>query len=259
MCTTSITLNRRKKGVSTILGTLIFIGILFTSVIPMMLVMNQADTIYTQTVHEMESRDQERASEKADAYAYPINGTSNQLKIRVSNKGVVPIKIIRAWINDEIHSQDEVIRTQETAVLGPFTVTLVNSSTYAIKVTTERANSYASTTGTLYYTDGYWFTPSLGIHVLVLNWFGKYQIRVYNGSAASPIWQSEVPYETQGIDIGDVEWTEVGMDTAGYYWVEVLKKIGGDWKHVPGSPIPVVITWPGGSPVINVIADGRGF
>jgi hypothetical protein len=33
-----------RKGISTILGTIIFIGILFTSIIPMYISMNQADT-----------------------------------------------------------------------------------------------------------------------------------------------------------------------------------------------------------------------
>ena len=46
---------KKRKGVSTILGTLIFIGILFTSVIPMLLVMKQADTIYTKKIHDLEN------------------------------------------------------------------------------------------------------------------------------------------------------------------------------------------------------------
>ena len=41
-----------KKGVSTILGTLIFMGIIFSAYIPMTLVMKQADNIYEQEIHE---------------------------------------------------------------------------------------------------------------------------------------------------------------------------------------------------------------
>ena len=37
---------KRRRGTASILGTIIFIGILFSSVIPMYLVMRQADTIY---------------------------------------------------------------------------------------------------------------------------------------------------------------------------------------------------------------------
>jgi hypothetical protein len=52
------------------------------------------------------------------------------------------------------------------------------------------------------------------VHVLVLDWFGKYQIRVYNGA-----WTSPDPYQTQSIDIGDVQWTEVNMTHSDNYFV----------------------------------------
>jgi archaellum component FlaF (FlaF/FlaG flagellin family) len=246
--------SRRRRGVSTILGTIIFIGIMFTSVIPMMLVMKQADTMYTQKVHEMEARDDERSGEIITINAYPVNNNSDQLKVEVENIGVVSVKIIRVWINDQSYSENAVIKTGDTSDIGPYAVTLENDTSYSIKVITERGNSFASACGVLYYTDGYWFTPSIGIHVLVLNWFGKYQIRVYNGS-----WTSPDPYTTQGVDIGDINWTEVNMTKDGPYWVEVKKKVGGSFQDVPSTPVPVYITWPGGSPVINVIVDARDF
>ncbi len=246
--------SRRRRGVSTILGTIIFIGIMFTSVIPMMLVMKQADTMYTQKVHEMEARDDERSGEIITINAYPVNNNSDQLKVEVENIGVVSVKIIRVWINDQSYSENAVIKTGDTTDIGPYAVTLENDTSYSIKVITERGNSFASSCGVLYYTDGYWFTPSIGIHVLVLNWFGKYQIRVYNGS-----WTSPDPYTTQGVDIGDINWTEVNMTKDGPYWVEVKKKVGGSFQDVPSTPVPVYITWPGGSPVINVIVDARDF
>jgi archaellum component FlaF (FlaF/FlaG flagellin family) len=245
---------RRTRGVSTILGTIIFVGILFTSVIPMLLVMKQADTIYTQKVHEMEARDDERENEILEASAFPVNTTSDDLKVTVDNIGVVSAKIVRVWINDENYSESTVVQAGDTGTLGPYTVTLENDTTYAIKITSERGNTYASTTGVLYFTDGYWFTPSIGVNVIVLNWFGKYQIRVYNGT-----WTSPDPYSTQGIDIGDVQWTEVNMTHQGNYFVEVKKKIGADYENVPGTPVPIVIQWPGGSPMVNVIVDARDF
>ena len=86
------------------LGTLIFIGILFTSVIPMLLVMKQADTIYTQKIHEMEARDDERDNEILEASAFPVSTTSDELKVKIENTGVVSAKIIRVWINDDNYS-----------------------------------------------------------------------------------------------------------------------------------------------------------
>jgi archaellum component FlaF (FlaF/FlaG flagellin family) len=245
---------RRRRGVSTILGTIIFVGILFTSVIPMLLVMKQADTIYTEKVHEMEARDDERDNEILEASAFPVNTTSDELQVKLKNIGVVSAKIIRVWINDDNYSESTVVQAGDTSTVGPYSVTLENDTTYAIKITTERGKTYASTTGVLYYTDGYWFTPSIGVNIVVLNWFGKYQIRVYNGT-----WTSPDPYQTQGIDIGDVQWTEVNMTNQGNYFVEVKKKIGSDYLNVPGTPVPIVIQWPGGSPMVNVIVDARDF
>ena len=242
---------KKRTGVSSILGTIIFVGIMFTAVIPMMLVMKRADTVYTQTLHEVETADEERENEIVEIYAYPVEEASDDLKIRVSNNGVVPIRAIRIWINDDNYTQSTLIDSQEYEILGPITVQTQDGESYVIKVTTERGNTYTSVAGTLYFQDGSWFTPSLGIHVIVLNWFGKYQIYAYNTT-----WSSPNPYETTGMDIGDVTWTEV-VNSPGNYNVAVKKKIGGNWQHLPGSPIDVIITWPGGSPVINVIADGR--
>lgn len=240
------------------MGTLIFVGILFTSVIPMYLVMKQADNIYTQKVHEMGISDQDRAREAIEAHTYPLTSTSNQLKVKVTNTGVVPVKIVRVWINDVSYSVSTSIASQSDVVLGSFTVTLQNGKAYVTTVTTERGNSFASTSPTLFYINGYWFTPSLGIHIIVLNQAAaKYKIRVYSGSVDNPTWTSPNPYETQGTDFQNIEWTEL-IPTQGGYSVEVKKKVGANWVNLPGTPVPVTIVWPGGSPVINVIADGRG-
>ena len=64
-CTLS---NKRRKGVASIFGTIIFIGILFTTVIPMMLVMKQADTIFEQKTHEMEVLYQEGVKDKLERF-----------------------------------------------------------------------------------------------------------------------------------------------------------------------------------------------
>ncbi len=250
MRTINITYLRRRRGISTILGTLIFIGVLFTAVIPMFLVMKQADNIYTRNVHEMEIEDQDRASEAIEAHTYPLTSTSDQLKVKVTNTGVVPVKIIRVWINDVSYSASTSIASQDSVVLGPFTVTLQDGKAYITTVTTERGNSFASTSAALFYIGASWFTPSLGIHVIILNQAtAKYKICISNTT-----WTS-VPYETPPANI-NVEWTGL-VSTQGDYSVEVKKKVGGSWVNLPCTPIPVTIEWPGGSPVINVVADGR--
>jgi len=61
----------RKKGVSTILGTIIFIGILFSAYAPMILTMRQADVYYEQEKHEVEILDDEKRREELAFYVYP--------------------------------------------------------------------------------------------------------------------------------------------------------------------------------------------
>jgi hypothetical protein len=63
---------RRKRGVSTTLGVIIFVGILFTSVIPMALVMRQSETIYEQNELELKRQDDDQDREDIDVYVYPL-------------------------------------------------------------------------------------------------------------------------------------------------------------------------------------------
>jgi len=267
MRTTRTTYLRRRRGVSTILGTLIFIGILFTAVIPMFLVMKQADNIYTQNVHEMEISDQDRAREDIKSYVYPLNATSNDIYVKVANTGVLPVEIVRVWINDINYSQTTLVASQDTQVIGPITITPQNGSNI-VTLTTKRGNCFGPTTETLYYdfNDGYWFTPSLGIHIIVINVQGKYKIWVHNSTCPLP-WNVNgqiLAYDTDtnALDHGEIECTQLidalpnGLPHD--YTVVVQKKVGNDYKNVRGTPVPVVVVWPGGSPVISVIVDGRG-
>ena len=243
MRTTRILYHRHKRGVSTVLGALIFVGILFSAVLPMYLVMRQADTIYDQTMFEMEHRDEERAREKLYVCAYP-SSNSSELKLLIKNRGDPLVKIIRAWVNDDYHSQDVVIQSMEDCVLGPFPVSLQDESYYAVKVTTERGNIFSSAAGVLYYSDGIWYTPELSVSVTILNNQGQYSIQVANET-----WTSE------GIIHGDFIKT-FEVNDPGVYTVTMKRKVSGQWKELSASPAVVEITWPDGPPIAFVFAEG---
>ena len=56
------TMCRKKRlGISSILGTIIFVGILFSVYVPMTLVMKQADNIYERKIHEAKIGDFDKA------------------------------------------------------------------------------------------------------------------------------------------------------------------------------------------------------
>lgn len=246
------------------MGTLIFVGILFTSVIPMYLVMKQADNIYTQKVHEMEISDQDRAREAIEAYAYPLDTSSPDIYVKVTNTGVVPVDIVRVWVNDEVkYSTPTPVASQDTAVIGPITIPNPSGS-YIVTLTTKRGNSFAPTSETLYFNNGYWFTPSLGIHIIVTNVAGKYKIWVQNTTWNYSSYERIFAYETgtKAMEHGEIECTQLITAAANglphTYSVYVQKTVGQNDINVQGTPVSVVIKWPGGSPVINVIVDGRG-
>ncbi len=93
------------RGVSTILGTLIFIGILFSAIVPMQLVMKQADNIALQRTHEAQIADQEQEDEDIEVYPVPIPG-EDQLNVTIINKSEFPVNIIHLWINDTSYDQE---------------------------------------------------------------------------------------------------------------------------------------------------------
>ncbi len=167
---TSIIYHRKRKGVSTILGTLIFIGILFTAVIPMYMVMNQADTKYQQKKLERERFDEERAREELYVIVYPTGvAAPDNITIAVENMCELTVKIVRIWINDTIHDQESIVKSMSPLMLGSFDVSPpegINSS-YDVRVTTDRGNVFESGSGPMVYDGWDWAVETKLINVLI--------------------------------------------------------------------------------------------
>lgn len=254
MRTTNIMPIKERRGVSTIMGTLIFIGILFTSVIPMMLVMKQADTIYTKKIHEIEIRDDERERENLIVYTYPDD---QKINVKIKNSGNIPVKIVRVWINDQCNVTDELISTNSEKVLGPFEVQeLEEGDTVEVKVTTERGNVFHCVSGTLYYSGG-WSTTSYGICVIIHNpKGGEFQIKLWNVTR-EPDPQWDVFYQSHCKEWEDVIATTPVLEPSSEYQVDVYERKGTNWKRLPGCPIPTPIDYPNGPPFIMVWLDAK--
>jgi len=241
-------MSSKRRGISTILGTLIFIGVLFSAIIPMELVMKQADTYYAQAIKENSQFEYEKASEDMKMYAYPVGDTSNEIRVKVDNRCEMPIEITRLWIRDEYISINESVPVSGSETFGPYTVDLQADTSYPIRVVTGRGNKFGSISDNLYYGDGVWYTPSLGISVNIANEKGKYYIKVSNAT-----WSVE--YLTQGQDFGDlIKYFEVSEP--GNYYVIARKSTGGGYVDLPGTPMTVVIQWPDGTPIVFVYTSG---
>ena len=241
--------NKKRKGITTILGTLIFISILFTTLLPMQITMLQTDTHESQLIQELKLADSEREQEKITLVTYPTTTTGSSLKVRIQNTGTIDIKIVKVWIKNQVFIVNENVVKGQIRILGPYDIELSPNSSYPVKVVTERGNLYGSNAGNMIYTsNGVWFTPSLGINVYIANDKGKYWVQVSNST-----WNSE-PYITSGQDFGDlVIWFDV--DTIDTYHV-VCKKNSANGPNLPGTPIDVSILWPDGSPIVFVYTSG---
>jgi hypothetical protein len=250
-------LRRRKKGVSTILGTIIFIGIMFTTIVPMALVMKQADTIYAQRIHESTIDDQDRDKEAATIYGYPVSNVSSELMLNVENTGAVPFKVVRVWVNDENFSESTMVASLESKEIGPYNVSIENGTSHVVKVTTERGNSFVSMSGSLYFDDGEWFTPFFAIIVQINN-EGANKYRIYldykNGTKVLVYPPPEVPNK---VDTDLLISAIIPLETDGTYKIWVEKKMGSDWVNLPGTPVDnIILQWPNGSPIVNVVVNG---
>jgi len=164
---------RGGRGTSTVLGTLIFVGIMFTAVIPMLLVMRQADTLHEMRKHELECLDKERAMESLCLYVCPQDIDSPYVDVMIVNKGYFVAHVIKIWINDEYEIVNVEIPSMLEETLDPFEITRVEGAEYDIRAMTDRGNVYTSETGILSYHDGKWVTETLGIRLIFPSRPGK--------------------------------------------------------------------------------------
>ncbi len=158
-----------RRGISSILGTIIFVGILFTAVIPMFIVMRQADTLHEMRKHELEIFDEERKGEELYVYVFPTVD-SDDLTLRVENRGNFIVKIVKIWINENSYPEENFI----VQPMGAHEKTLTDyftpepSEYYFITVTTERGNIFSSDSGSLYYdSEGEWDGGIFMINVII--------------------------------------------------------------------------------------------
>lgn len=207
-----------KSGMSTVLGMLIFIGILFTTVIPLFLYVNQVNSLYDVTVAEMRRFDEERENEQLDVYAYP--DSSNNLTIYIKNRCALPVKIVRVWVNDTTPALPDLplrIEGVSSGIIEDIQIPLTGD--FDVWVVTERGNVFASQTNTLHITESGWSggNDPYSINILIEKPPGQrsYNIRVYTdlGDPESSIYSTEVSSVRTYILL----WFPVGYEPNTYY------------------------------------------
>ncbi len=231
---------------SSILGTLIFVGILFTAVIPMYLTMNQADIIFEQEKHEIARVDEEKGREEISFYSYP--DTSDDLVVVIQNNSPVGSKIVRVWINNTIHDTSTELDPMEGGVeIGPYDVPVVEGASYNLRLTTERGNIFDSSSGDLEYGNGSWIVESKIINVIISSGGVVFKVYLYKWEASDWVQKNYAQvWKIGGSAFKPFEVSEWGN---GEYRVEV--KRGSNTIHDEDG---LMMEWPDGPSTLWVYA-----
>lgn len=170
MHSTGILFHKFRRGTSTILGTLIFVGIVFTAVIPMFIVVKQADTLFEQSKYELGILDEERNNEALYVYVYTVDQIGEDppyLIIKVQNKGELSVKIVRLWINNNpipLNYDIQPMSEKEEIYTYPASE---ETDSYYVTVTTDRGKSVAFDTPLNWEMGMGWDSDILSINVLI--------------------------------------------------------------------------------------------
>jgi len=152
---------------------LIFIGILFTCVIPLFLYVNQVNSYYDQAVIEMEHIDEDKQREMIDVYAYPFSNTSKAIYVYVKNQCPFSVDVIRIWVNDHCYNYTLKVPGLGWNVTEAIDLTGIlptqGNITVNTKVTTRRGNIISSLVNPLYYSAaaGWSSSGTLSINVVI--------------------------------------------------------------------------------------------
>ena len=140
---------------------------MFTAVIPMMLVMRQADIFYESKMLELRRQDEEREREAIEFYAYPSSVSDpGWLNVTVNNVFELEVKLTRLWINNDIVPVNVSVDSMRSVDVGSFEIDAQDGSAYKAMIVTERGNKYVSETGTLHFNNGEWESETLGFNLI---------------------------------------------------------------------------------------------
>lgn len=242
-----------RRGTSTVLGTLIFVGIMFTAVIPMLLVMRQADTLHEMRKHEITRADDERDRENIEVYPNP-SLIEPEMNVTLINTGGVSAEVVGIWINDTYYPVSEQISTFSSHEVGPFPAATVEGAEYEVCATSTRGNVYTSEIGTLRYEEGKWISETLGFNLIfpsrpgktkrTNNWLNELRITIEQGGDilyvnSTMYWAISASEKFFQLDEAGVHQIIVYIWCKSQYWEKIY-----DTEHS--------IDWPAGDPIIEL-------
>jgi hypothetical protein len=244
--------SRPGRGLSTVLGTLLLVGILFTCIIPVFLYVNEVNNYYDRTVVDMKIADEERGMENLEVYAYG-EGDSNNVSLFIINRGTLNAEVLRVWsVRADMqraivfNSTLKIAASAQATITGLDLTRIIANDPYVdyfnFEVVTSRGRKYPSLVNPLHKSPSGWETlgQRYQIHVVIYSDWGKsdnYVIQVKNATEG-------FKFETSR------EWTSHGdyygiftVPNAWSYNVTVNGMKGMKSHPVPPGSQIVVLTW----------------
>jgi len=163
----------RRRGVSSVLGIVIAIGILITAVVPLWLFQTSTEMIQRQAIEGRIQVDKERLDESLELKAYEdwYMGT-HEIILKIRNTCYLTITVVRIYVtprNDPLKPPIETYITlpPNTDPLEMSTGVVAQSETvYDIKVVSERGNIYVPLGGPIYGGSGRAYPNTLSVTVI---------------------------------------------------------------------------------------------
>ena len=250
----------KKKGVASVLGILLMVGILITSILPTFIYINEVNNYYDRVVVELGIADQDRSLEDLTVFGYAHNETGKAIDIFLINSGSISLNVTRIWVirsdlKDKILYNStnlaclplQMIASNRTTITNLDLTAIVtdneNLDYFNIEVSTNRGKKYSSQTNSLHYTStGEWETGTqdFQIQVIVASGWGlsNYQIEVTGvDNSTSGYYDRAVSYQVHG-DF----FTVFSIPKIGSYNVTVNEWEGGGYNRPVGEST-VVLTW----------------
>jgi len=172
-----------RSGISTVLGGILAVAIILTTVIPLLMYMRQVGFLYDTVSSDRRRADEEKMDEKLSAVAYL--DVNYAIMLNITNTCDLSISVIRIWV---MPRDGEPIGIDAGLTLAPRTPTkvfdtgcvAVKGRLYDLKLVTERGNIIVPEGSPLQIIEPYTPPPGAWIYSLAVTIVETHSGRTYN-------------------------------------------------------------------------------
>lgn len=249
--------SRSRRGISSILGIIIAVGIIVTVIVPLFLYTENIVSLREQYIVKRHNLDEEKMEEalKSAAYEDLYTGT-HQIMLRFENTGYLAVRVVRIWVirrdmptTDPIEKTVPVPPRSDQLEIGTG-VYASQGKVYDIKVVTERGNIYVPVGSPITGWQGGVYPWTLSVTIMNMEKGKEYTLEIDKigepGPSTPPympktlVWKATAENQFQSLSFGV---------TPGTYTVVVQDNKG--WQEGPKEVCVGINDWGGPTVVFD--------